>query len=113
MTTLLSTAKGLIRSFVGIDPPTEMDVEEPLKEAGLFAQCSFAIIRTAGLGNEAAEAVCENRSTTLPQILILNRLRKNCAYTMAKSSSTVIRTTALRFTISLTSSLSHMIFQTT
>lgn len=60
MTTLLSTAKGLIRSFVGVDPPTKMDVGEPLKEAGLFAQCSFAIIRTAGLDNEAAEAVGED-----------------------------------------------------
>lgn len=65
MTTLLSTTKGLIRSFVGVESSTKMDAEAPpsatatLKQAGLFAQCSFAVVRSIDLTNDDAEAVGE------------------------------------------------------
>jgi len=60
MTTLLNTAQGLIRSFVGADPLVEMGVEKCPKVPGLFAQCSFAIIRSATLTSEEAENVSEH-----------------------------------------------------
>lgn len=59
MTTLLSTAKGLIRSIVGADLSVEMDVDAPRKP-GLFVQCSFAIICTAAFNNQEAEKVGGN-----------------------------------------------------
>jgi hypothetical protein len=56
MTTgLLNTCKGLIRSF-GTSPSANMDVDSP-KNKGLFAQCSFVIVRSATLPTEAAMQV--------------------------------------------------------
>jgi hypothetical protein len=59
MTTLLSTVKGLIRSFVAADISVEMEGNGRQKPA-LFAQCSFAIVRTAALTNQDAEEVGGN-----------------------------------------------------
>ncbi len=55
-TSLLNTCKGLIRSFVGTSPSANMDVDTP-KNKGLFAQCSFVIVRSATLPTEAAMQV--------------------------------------------------------
>jgi hypothetical protein len=64
MSAFLNSAKGLVRSFVGTMPPAEMDVDEPLqKKSGLFAQCSFVVVRSAKLGNDEAEKVTEHTCT--------------------------------------------------
>ena len=58
MTAILSSCKGLIRSFVGTMPPAEMDVDEPqAKKTGLFAQCSFVVVRSPKLNDAEAEKV--------------------------------------------------------
>lgn len=63
MTTFFGICKGLIHSFVSttpaLSPPNqEMDVDNPGNNQGLFAQCSFAIVRSANLTNAEAESVC-------------------------------------------------------
>jgi hypothetical protein len=56
MTNILNTCKGLIRSFVGSSSPGPMDLDNG-KKPGLFAQCSFAIVRSASLTEQEADAV--------------------------------------------------------
>ncbi len=55
-TSLLNTCKGLIRSFVGTSTSANMDVDTP-KNKGLFAQCSFVIVRSATLPTETVMQV--------------------------------------------------------
>jgi hypothetical protein len=59
MTAFLNSCKGLIRSFVAPSPMPriEMEVDEPEKK-GLFAPCSFLIVRSGGLTDDDAEKVC-------------------------------------------------------
>ncbi len=52
----VNTCKGLIRSLVGTSPATNME-NDAAKKAGLFANCSFAIIRTAAFSPKDAESV--------------------------------------------------------
>jgi hypothetical protein len=58
MTAFINSCRGLIRNFVGTMPPAdmEMDIEDGGKK-GLFAQCSFLVIRSAKLGEEEASQV--------------------------------------------------------
>lgn len=57
---LLNTCTNILRSFTGTArsaiPAIAMDVDER-KKPGLFAQCSFAIIRMADFTEEQAESV--------------------------------------------------------
>ena len=57
MTAFLNSAKGLIRSFVGTMPPTDMEGEQRLK-TGLFKDCNFVVVRSAKLSEEEAQKVC-------------------------------------------------------
>jgi hypothetical protein len=73
---LLKTCAGIFNSFLGStggvtngipNMDTDMaDVEE--KKPGLFAQCHFAIIRTAAFSEKDALSVC---ARTLPQSIRL------------------------------------------
>jgi hypothetical protein len=53
----VNTCKGLIRSLVGTSSPTNNMENDVSKKAGLFANCSFAIIRTAAFSPKDAESV--------------------------------------------------------
>lgn len=62
-TAIFDTCRSLIRSFVGTSPADKMDVENPRRK-GLFAQCTFALVRSAAFTAEDAESV----SRTLLQV---------------------------------------------
>jgi hypothetical protein len=57
MSALLDSCRGFIRNIVGQPAPSDMEVDEP-KKTGLFAQCSFIIVRSAKLTDTDAEKVC-------------------------------------------------------
>lgn len=62
MSTFLTSCKTLIRSFVGTSSspkmPAEMDVDAPPK-SGLFAACSFVIVRHGEFDDKQAQEVCD------------------------------------------------------
>ncbi|KIV79382.1 hypothetical protein PV11_06945 [Exophiala sideris] len=55
-TAIFDTCRSLIRSFVGTSDPIEMDEEQPRRQ-GLFAQCTFAIVRSAAFTAKDAESL--------------------------------------------------------
>jgi hypothetical protein len=70
MTAFLNSCKGLIRSFVGTVPIAEMEIDGP-KKTGLFAQCSFVVVRGAKLNdNEAGKVSFVNLIVLLLTILV-------------------------------------------
>jgi len=63
MTSFISSCSSFICNFVRSMPPPPddtMDVDEPPKE-GLFAQCTFIVLRSASLPEETAKKVKSSR----------------------------------------------------
>jgi len=53
MTTLLVSFTSFISNFVSLSVPMDVDEARP----GLFAQCSFVVVRSANLSEEQAQKV--------------------------------------------------------